>query len=91
MRYVLDGRRISTRGGFYDELARQAPLPAHFGRNLDALWDVLTGELPGPLEIVWEHASASRRAMGAEEHDRLVKLLRDAAAEREDLSVTLRG
>jgi len=91
MRCVLPGRKIASRAEFCDELARRLRLPAHFGRNLDALWDVLTGDLPGPVEIVWREASRSRRSMGAKEHDKLVGLLLDAAAERDDLSVAIEG
>ena len=30
----------------YRQLAEQLPLPAHFGNNLDALWDALSTDLP---------------------------------------------
>ena len=90
MKYSLDGRKIASRDDFYDELTRgKIPLPAHFGRNLDALWDVLTTDLAGPLEIIWNASGVSRGAMGAEEHDLLVRLLQDAARERDDLTVTI--
>ena len=89
MRCVLPGKKIATRADFHAELARRLRLPDHFGRNLDALWDALTAELPGPVEIVWRQAAFSRRALGAKEHDRLVGLLLDAAAERDDLRVVI--
>lgn len=81
-------RNIASVAQFYDELARQLPLPAHFGRNLDALWDVLTGDLEGPLEIVWVNAAAARALLG-EDYPKLAGLLEDAAAERGDLTVRL--
>lgn len=40
--YVLDGDRMQDREAMHDELAARLPLPAYYGRNLDALWDVLT-------------------------------------------------
>jgi ribonuclease inhibitor len=90
MKYTLDGRKIASRDDFYDELTRcKIPLPAHFGRNLDALWDELTADLAGPLEIIWNDSGISRGAMGGEEHDLLVRLLLDAARERDDLTVTI--
>lgn len=76
-------RNIQTLAGFYDELARQLAFPAHFGRNLDALWDVLTGEVEGPFEIIWEDFDLAREGLGAD-FDRLVALLDEVAAERED-------
>ncbi len=89
MRCVLQGKKIDSREAFYAAVARGLRLPGHFGRNLDALWDALTGDVAGPVEIVWKDADASRRSMGARAQDPLVRLLLDAAAEREDLKVTI--
>ena len=82
-------RGIHSLDQFYDELARQLVLPSHFGRNLDALWDVLTGDVEGPFEIVWEGAEQARKSLG-EDYAGVVALLRDAAAERDDFTFTLR-
>ena len=82
-------RDIRTLAGFYDELARQLAFPAHFGRNLDALWDVLTGEVAGPFEIVWEGSAQAQVNLG-EDYDRLVALLDVLAAERDDFTFVLR-
>ena len=44
---VLDGGQIPTREAAYDQLEVQLGLQA-WGRNLDALYDVLTGGLSAP-------------------------------------------
>ncbi|MBU1689291.1 MAG: barstar family protein [Gammaproteobacteria bacterium] len=80
-------RDIHTLAQFYDELARQLAFPAHFGRNLDALWDVLTGEIVGPIEIVWEGSAQANLGV---DYAKLVALLNDLAAERDDFTFTLR-
>lgn len=80
---------IRSTAQFYDELARQLDLPPHFGRNLDALWDSLTGDVAGPVEIVWEGADEARTRLGPD-YAKLVKLLEDVAAERDDFTLTLR-
>ena len=85
-RYVLPGQMIRSLDAFYDEVARQLDLPGYFGRNLDALWDVLTTDLAGPVEMVWEHADASRQAMG-EDFDRVADVLKAVALERDDFQV----
>lgn len=78
-------RDIHTLAGFYDGLARQLSFSPHFGRNLDALWDVLTCEVEGPFEIVWEGMDKAREALGTD-FDRLVALLNEVKAEREDFT-----
>ena len=82
----LPGRMISSLAVFYDEVAHQFDLPAYFGRNLDALWDVLTTDVAGPVEVIWEHAAASRQAMG-EDFDRVADVLKAVALERDDFQV----
>lgn len=80
---------IRTLAQFYDELARQLDFPAHFGRNLDALWDILTGAVEGPFEIVWEGTEQAKPALGGD-YAKLLALLNEAAAERDDFTFTLR-
>lgn len=72
----------------YDELARQLDFPAHFGRNLDALWDVLANDIEGPLEIVWQDTTLSRDTMG-DDYDKLAALLEELAEERADVALKL--
>jgi len=50
----LDGQRMLTRDNAHAELARAFGFPAHYGKNLDALYDVLTDL--APTECVFEHS-----------------------------------
>ena len=78
-----------TIGAAYDALARDLALPAHFGRNLDALWDCLTGDVAGPFAIVVEDAGALEKSLGAQ-GTKLLELLRALAKLRKDATVTIR-
>jgi ribonuclease inhibitor len=69
----------------YDILTRDLALPKHFGRNLDALFDALTGDVKGPLEIVVEDAEALERALG-DKGKTLLKVFADAAEARGDMT-----
>lgn len=82
-------KNIITMKSFYDKIALDFELPAHFGRNLDALWDILT-DVEGPLELIWEQPGVSRDALG-EDYWLLLEILADTVAERDDFSFTLRG
>jgi ribonuclease inhibitor len=85
-RIVLSGDRIDSLDDIYDEVERQLTLP-YFGRNLDALWDVLTREIEGPVEILWRESDVSRARLGPD-FDRLTALLREVAEDRPDVYVT---
>ena len=84
--YVLNGAKIQSLSDFYDEIARMLSLPEYFGRNLDALADVLLTDIEGPLEIAWESSSISKKAL-KKEYSKLVSLFKRVAKERDDFKV----
>ncbi|MEK6699618.1 MAG: barstar family protein [Nitrospirota bacterium] len=86
--YTLNGQSIHSLDDFYDEISRQLSLPAYFGRNLDALWDVLSTDVEGPVEIFWRNARASKQALG-EDFEKVLKVLKELEGEREDFKVIL--
>lgn len=83
-RCVLDLAVLRSEAAVYDAIGVALPLPDHFGRNLDALWDSLTIDIPGPVEFVLRNVPASPPAMRPFVA-RLLSLLRDAARQRADL------
>lgn len=85
---TLDGKQISSLNDLYDQLSTGLSLPGHFGRNLDALWDVLSSDVEGPFEIRWKHAADSKKSMG-KDFDMAVKLLKDLEKERDDFELRL--
>jgi ribonuclease inhibitor len=87
-RVWLDGSH-DTLDTVYDALQRQLDLSAHFGRNLDALWDALTTDVGGPVTIVWRDHARARAALGRD-YDRLIATLREVEAARKDFRLELR-
>ena len=63
-RFVVDlaGARSAVR--LHAALAAQLPLPAHYGRNLDAFYDVLT-EFGGSWSIVFRNAGGAAEGLRA--------------------------
>jgi ribonuclease inhibitor len=85
----LLGKSITSLDEFYGEIAKKLRFPDSFGRNLDALWDVLTTDVQGPLELVWEDSEASKKSMG-KDFERVAALLKEVEKERDDFKVTFR-
>ncbi len=77
-----------TMDAIYNALQRQLDLPRHFGRNLDALFDALTAEIAGTVEIVWQDHAWARAKLGAD-YDRLITTLREVESERADFRLVL--
>jgi ribonuclease inhibitor len=86
---VIEGAALRSLDDAYDALAAALGLPAHFGRNLDALWDSLTGDVEGPIELVWRDAARTHAALGAR-FEEILGVLREVERARPDFRVTLR-
>jgi ribonuclease inhibitor len=87
-RCMLNGNAINSLDDLYNQLSRKLAFSEHFGRNLDALWDVLSTEVEGPFEIIWKNADYSKKSMGLD-FDRALKVLEELEAEREDFKLTI--
>lgn len=70
---VIEGRSVKSLGDFFVTFASHRDVPEYFGRNLDALEEVLAERLC-PDEIVWADVSVSREALGSA-FGRLAKVL----------------
>jgi ribonuclease inhibitor len=79
---------VATTAAVYRRLAHDLQFPAHFRPNLDALWDVLTRDVKGPVEIHWRNSARARKKLGPA-FARIVGLLREVEAERDDFRLTL--
>lgn len=62
MKIIIDGSKMNSKDGMYDEISTKLNLPNYFGRNLDALWDMLSGFVDSE-HIVWKNFSKSVRAL----------------------------
>jgi len=64
--FIIGGSRFATLDGFYDEVERTMLRGAFWGRNLDALNDVMRGDfgpLPSEFRLVWKNAALSRQRL----------------------------
>ena len=87
-RCTINGNTIRSLDDLYDRISTLIDLPEHFGRNLDALWDVLSTDVEGPFEIFWKQADNSKKFMG-KDFDRAVKLLQELEKERDDFKLKI--
>jgi ribonuclease inhibitor len=87
-RYILDGKAIHSLDDFYDQMTQQLALPRQFGRNLDALWDVLSTDIEGPFEIIWHFSQDSKTVIG-QDFVRIIKVFHELENERTDFTLVL--
>lgn len=82
MEVYIDFLEIGDYEDFYAQLKEKLTLPEHFGDNLDALFDVITGELEMPLHLEFVNMSVEQ----LEIFEDLLSTLEDAEDEVEDFT-----
>ncbi|MFE4711631.1 barstar family protein [Paenibacillus sp. NPDC056722] len=65
----------------HEWLQQSLELPEWYGRNLDALWDCVTGHLPFPLKIIWIADSEH-----GERYSAVIEVFEDAADQYDEIS-----
>lgn len=86
---VCELKNIQTVDDVYDRLLETICLPKYFGRNLDALYNSLGADVPGPFKIIWlDHASSAER-LGELYYEGLIDIFRAIAQERADVQIVL--
>jgi|APFEC2959095171_1045051.scaffolds.fasta_scaffold00009_10 ribonuclease inhibitor len=76
MRLELDGSTIRSSVDFHNAIGTASGI-SFYGKNLDALWDLLTGLVERPVHISWTNAKQSQMAMG-DDFSRILGILNDA-------------
>ena len=79
MEIYIDFLEIGDYEDFYAQLKDKLTLPEHFGDNLDALFDEITGELEMPLHLEFVNMSVEQ----LEIFEDLLTTLEDAEEEVE--------
>ncbi|ADU92073.1 barstar family protein [Taylorella equigenitalis] len=64
-------------------------LPSCVGRNLDALYDVLSTEVEGPLEIIWSDLDGSATSMSWDTINSMLEVFRCVENDRDDLNLRI--
>ena len=82
MEIYIDFAEIGDYEDFYTQLKSKIELPEYFGDNLDALYDVLTGELEMPLHIEFVNMSVDQ----LETFEDLLATMEDAEDNLEDFT-----
>ncbi|KAB1228882.1 MULTISPECIES: barstar family protein [Chryseobacterium] len=78
----IDFTDIGDYEDFYTQLKEKIQLPEHFGDNLDALFDSITGDVEMPLHIEFVNMTVDQ----LEIFEDLLTTLEDAEEEVEDFS-----
>ena len=88
MAVILNGKAMTDRPRAHSHLTERLELPAWYGRNLDALYDVLTG-IGEDTELILENPTAVIENLG-KYGEALLSTMQEAADENPHLIITLK-
>ena len=87
MTVTLNGKAMVDRPAAHSHLAERLDLPTYYGRNLDALYDVLT-DIGEDTQIILEDPAAVIENLG-KYGEALLATMQEAAEENPRLTITL--
>lgn len=85
----VDGWHEQSKAEFLQAVAGALQFPAHFGHNLDALWDCLT-DLAEPTVLLWDGWGPLARSE-PDAFATVVRLMADRASSAPPFAALLRG
>lgn len=76
---LIDGKEIKNRDQLHSHMAKQLKFPTYYGKNLDALYDVLSTDFSGSTVIKFKHLNILKAKLGTDYVEALVQTIMDAA------------
>jgi len=81
MEILIDGTNVKDEKDFHSLISSALSFSSYYGRNLDALFDVLSTDVERPITLIWKNSEVSKINMG-DDFERVVNVLR--RVERQD-------
>ena len=87
MEIILDGALMTDRAALHDLMAEKFDFPDYYGRNLDALYDMLTGN-PKEINVTVIHTEALLEHLGRYGNS-FLRTLQDASQGNAKLKISI--
>lgn len=80
-KYIFDRNEFKWSEDFYKLIKTKLCLPSWFGENADALWDMLTGFVETPCEIVFKNFDRKENDYNERNINLILNCFKDAEKE----------
>ena len=84
--YTVDFKFISNENDMWELIRTSFELPEWFGKNLDALWDVLTGYIETPCKIYLLNCDRAP----SDELNEIIEVIKEARKQYGEIELELR-
>lgn len=85
MKIIIDGLQMKSEDDFHEIIGKKLYSTEYYGKNLDALWDVLTGMAGRPLTIIWKNSIKSQEIFPR--YEKIIKILKEVEEWDESIGV----
>lgn len=75
MEICIDGDTIRTVEDFHRAFSSALGIEGFYGKNLHALWDVLSASIERPVVLTWKRSDKSKQVLEAD-FDAIIEVLR---------------
>jgi ribonuclease inhibitor len=88
--YIFDTSDINNIDQLHAALADLLGFPEHYGRNLDALYDCLSGEIELPVKLIWTNYASTHARLG-EDAALFLEVMEDFSLEEPDFKIVIQS
>ena len=86
---LINGKEIKSQDHLHTLFAKQLNFPTSYGKNLDALYDVLSADVSGQTMIKFKSLSILKSKLGAEYTDAFIQAIMDASEDNPKIVLLL--
>ncbi|MBH5329775.1 barstar family protein [Eikenella sp. S3360] len=65
MKLEIIGSKIYTEQDFHNQITKIFCVEGFYGKNLDALWDLLSANVERPVMLIWQDSQFSKDQLGS--------------------------
>jgi ribonuclease inhibitor len=86
---LINGKEVKSQDHLHTLLAKQLNFPKFYGKNLDALFEILSSDYSGQTVIKLKHLSFLKARLGPEYTEALIQAILDASEENPKVVLVL--
>lgn len=84
---LLDGEKMNTKEEVHEYISKILNVPGHYGKNLDALWDVLS-TYDEPIRILFKNTQTLKINLG-EYGNKILKIFLEAKEDNDNIFIEI--
>ncbi len=86
---LIDGKEIKTKDQLHGVIAKNLNFPTYYGKNLDALNEMLSSDFAGDSIVKIKHINLLKAKIGSEYIEAMIQVIMDAAEDNPRLILVI--